>query len=429
MRSSLPILCTILAFASGCSSSKTDSPGAVPMAASDLTRDTSPNVADAEAAALRDGNTAFAADLYATLRNDPSFANKNLFFSPYSVSVALAMTYAGARGDTASELKNTMHFTLPDDRLHAAFNALDLSLSSRPQATDGQVPLTLRVANSMWGEITTTFEQPFLDTLAVNYGTGVYLTDFINNPEASRNTINNWVADKTEDKIQDLLSEGAITSITRVVLVNAMYFNGGWSSPFSQSATTAGTFHGVNGDSTAQMMTKNASLLYGAGTGWQCVVLPYDGGVTFTAIVPDDLASFESSLDATMLASLASTDGSFEQATVNLTLPKFEIKGTSFSLKSALQTLGTTTLFGDQADLSGISKSEPLFVSDVVHQAFISVDEKGTEAAAATAVVTNGSTSPAPPKQVTLTIDKPFVFFLRDSATGTILFQGRYVGS
>ena len=425
MRNTLPILCVLLALASGCSSSSnTDTSNHPPMASSALTRDTSPNVSSEDLAALRDGNTAFAADLYATLRNDPSFANKNLFFSPYSISVALAMTYAGARGQTASELKNTMHFTLPNDQLHAAFNAVDLSLSSRRAATNGQVPLTLNVANSMWGAPQTTFEQPFLDTLAVDYGTGVYLTDFAKDPEAARTTINDWVANKTNDKIQNLLRQGTITALTRFVLVNAVYFNGDWSSPFSPHATTAGTFHGVNGDGTAQMMMQYSEFLYGEGTGWRGVKLPYNGGLVFTAILPDDFTTFESSLD---VATLANIDSSFTNAQVNLTMPKFEIKGDTFSLASALKTLGTTTLFGE-ADLSGMSTSESLSVGDVLHQAFVRVDEKGTEAAAATVVIGIGSSAPPELQEVTLTIDKPFVFFIRDNATGTILFQGRYVG-
>ena len=396
------------------------------LAVSSLPRDTAPSVPASDTAALVAGNTAFATDLYATLRNQSSFTGKNLFFSPYSISEALAMTYAGARGTTASELQGTLHFTLPDGRLNAAFNALDLALTSRPPTPDGQVPLTLRFANSIWGEQTTTFQQPFLDTLAVNYGAGVHLVDFIHAPDPARITINDWVSNQTENKILNLIPQGSIDDATRFVLVNAVYFNGGWSSPFPPQATAAGTFHGVNGDATTQMMKTQLIALYGAGNGWRAVVLPYDGGLTFTAILPDDLAAFESTLNA---ATLSSINNSLARALVTLTMPKFTIPGATFSLKGALQTLGTTTIFSDKADLTGITTDKPsLMVSDAVHQAFISVDEKGTEAAAATGIEAGTTAAPPPsPQPVILTLDKPFVFFISDKATGAIIFLGRYV--
>jgi serpin B len=392
-----------------------------------LARSTSPSVSDADAAALRQGNTAFATDLYAALRKDSSFANQNIFFSPHSISVALAMTYAGARGATASEIKSAMHFTLPDARLHAAFDALDLALTSpRTPAADGKTPLTLNVANSMWGEATSTFEQPFLDTLATNYGAGVYLADFKNAPDAARITINDWVAGKTNDKIRDLLSAGSIDTLTRLVLVNAVYFNGDWVLPFSPNATSAGTFHGVNGDTPAQMMHKTADVSYGQGNGWRAINLPYYGGAVFTAILPDNLAAFESSFNA---AALADIDSALNSTQVALTLPKFKIEGDAFSLKDPLKTLGATTLFmQDKADFSGISTKEPLYVSAALHKAFINVDEKGTEAAAATAIGISTMSAPLSPPPVVLTFDKPFVFLIRDTATGAIVFLGRYVG-
>jgi serpin B len=399
------------------------------LAISSLPRNTSPNVPAADTAALIAGNTAFATDLYGTLRNEPSFANQNIFFSPHSISAALAMTYAGAGGTTASQLQSTMHFTLPDSRLSAAFDALDLALTAPRTTTDGQMLVTLDIANSMWGEQQMTFQQPFLDTLAVNYGAGIHLADFINAPDAARTAINNWVAGQTSNKILNLLSPSSITSATRFVLVNAVYFNGSWQTPFSPQATTAGTFHGVSGDTTAQMMAATLNTSYGTGSGWQAVTLPYNGGLTFTAILPGNLATFESSFNA---ATLASIDSSLRPALVNLTLPKLSIPGATFSVKDALQTLGTTALFTPKvADLTGIStdpNQPPLFVGDVLHQAYISVDEKGTAAAAATAVTGVATATAPPPLRVTLTLDKPFVFFIRDSATGAILFLGRYVG-
>ncbi|MDR0479985.1 MAG: serpin family protein, partial [Burkholderiaceae bacterium] len=348
------------------------------LAASSLPRNASLRVPAADAAALLAGNTAFATDLYGTLRNESAFTNRNLFFSPYSISAALAMTYAGAGGATASQLQNTMHFTLPDNRLNAAFDALDLALTSSRPTAPGQVPLTLRIANSMWGEQQMTFQQPFLDPLAIDYGAGVHLADFINAPDTARITINNWVAGETRNKILNLLTPESITSATRFVLVNAVYFNGGWSRPFVPQVTVAGTFHAVTGDQTAQMMTETLNTAYGSGNGWQAVTLPYDGGLTFTAILPKDLATFESSFNA---ATLASINSSLALAQVNLTMPKFTIPGTSFSVRDALQTLRATAVFDRvNADLTGIANLRPqnnLYVNDVLHQAYISVDEKG----------------------------------------------------
>ena len=398
------------------------------LAISSLPRDTAPNVPAPDTAALVAGNTAFATDLYATLRNDTTFANKNLFFSPYSISEAFVMTYAGARGTTASELQATMHFTLPDARLHAAFGALDLALASPPPTADGQAPFTLRVANSMWCEQTTHFQQPFLDTLAVNYGAGVRLVDFKNAPDPARITINDWVAEQTDNKILNLIPKGNIDNLTRLVLTNAVYFKGSWSMPFPEQATADGTFHAVSGDTVTKMMKQQLTAPYGAGNGWRAIALPYDGGLTFTAILPDNLATFESSLNP---ATLTNINHSLAPTLVELTMPKFTIPGTTFSLKDALKTLGTTTIFSDQANLTGITTDKPsLLVTDAVHQAFISVDEKSTEAAAAIGVIIGDWSlvvPSSPPEPVILTLDKPFIFFISDSATGAIIFLGRYV--
>jgi serpin B len=423
----LPFLA--LASLAGCSASESSSspstPDDAPVAQSTQERITSPDVPQADADALRDGNTAFAADLYQTLASDQDAAGKNLFFSPYSLSIALAMTYAGARGETATQMASALHYTLPSERLHPAFDALDLALSSRGQgakADDGKA-FRLRVANSVWGAPQTTFVPAYLDTLAANYGAGVRLTDFESDPEAARVAINGWVDTQTEDKIKDLIPTGTLTAATRLVLVNAIYFNAAWASPFEASATRSATFHGAGGDATVQMMTQGEEASYAAGDGWKAVALPYDGNeLSFVAVLPDDLSAFEGSLDA---AKIAAITGALAPAAVELSLPKFEIPGASFSVRSALTALGMKDAFEDAADFSGMASSERLHISDVIHQAFISVDEAGTEAAAATAVIAAGTA--AHPDVVELTFDKPFVFFVRDDATGAILFEGRVV--
>ena len=416
-----------LAVITGCSS-KDSSPGAdsdPPIVASDKQRLTSPTIPDADATSLRDGNTAFATDFYKQLAADPDRAGKNMFFSPYSISLALATTYAGAQGDTATQMASALHFSLPQAQLHNAFDGLDLALTSRGESAkgdDGQ-PFRLKVTNSLWGAPQLTFQPPFLDTLALDYGAGIRLTDFTKDPESARGTINTWVDTQTEDRIKQLLGPGTITPDTRFVLVNAIYFNAAWKAPFEKTSTHDGTFHAPAGDVTASMMSHSGGLAYAKGDGYQAVSLPYDGDeLSFIAVLPDSLSSFESALSADQAKSIA---GSLAPKEVNLQMPKFKIAGDSISLKKQLAARGMVDAFDDaKANFTGISKSEQLSISDVIHQAFVSVDEAGTEAAAATAVVGVGGTA-APVDSVNLTIDKPFVFFVRDNATGAILFLGR----
>ena len=423
-----------IAVLAGCSASSTSSPsdpskpsndGTV--VASQQSRIMQPNVPDADATALRDGNTAFAADLYQVLRADPDWQGKNVFFSPYSISLALAMAYAGAHGTTETQMASAMHYTLPQARLHPALDALDLALASRGQGAKGDdgKAFRLRVTNSMWGAPQTTFAPAYLDTLAQNYGAGVRLTDFAANPEAARGTINTWVDQQTEDRIKELLPVGSIDEATRLVLVNAIYFNAGWLTPFEKELTRASTFHGAAGDASVQLMRQGGELSYAKGAGWQAVSLPYDGNeLSFVAVLPDQLASFETAFSAEQAAAIAS---SLAPTYAEIELPKFKIEGASFSLKKALQARGMTDVFDDaKADLSGITATDRLHVSDVVHQAFVSVDESGTEAAAATAVIAAG-TSAHTGDPIVVTFDHPFVFFVRDNATGAILFLGRVV--
>jgi serpin B len=423
-----------IALLSGCSStttppasSTTTPPADVPVAGSQQSRVTAPVVAPTDADALRDGNTAFAADLYQSLRAEPAFDGKNIFFSPHSVSLALAMAYAGARGETATQWASALHYTLPQERLHPAFDALDLALSSRGQgakADDGKA-FRLRTTSSIWGAPQTTFMTPFLDTLATSYGANIRLTDFAADPEAARGTINAWVDHETEDRIKELLPQGTIDTLTRLVLVNAIYFNAAWASPFEKGATRGGTFHGLGGDAAAQMMSQGGEMPYAKGDGWQAVSLPYDGNeLSFVAVVPDQFGAFETAFSGDQAQTIVS---SLSTKAVQLDLPKFKIEGASFSLRKALVGRGMTDAFDPaKADLSGMSTTEKLWVSDVIHQAFVSVDEAGTEAAAATAVVVVGGSAP-PTDVVKLSIDRPFLFFVRDNATGAILFLGRVV--
>jgi serpin B len=389
-----------------------------PMVKSDLERNLTPDISASDLATLVADNTAFAADLYRQVHDKPG----NLFMSPHSISTALAMTYAGANGPTATQMATALHFTLPPATLHAGFIAIDLALASRaPAAMGNTIPFRLRTANSIWGQEGKAFQAPFLDTLAVNYGTGLHVLDFANAPDASRETINTWVEEQTNDKIVDLLPDGSITGLTRLVLTNAIYFSAAWATPFETGATADRVFHTPTGDADVPTLAQNEEMRYGAGDGYRAAELPYDGGqLGMVVIVPDDLASFEANLTG---ATLTAVSASLHTAMVDLKLPKFRFDA-PLGLKETLQTLGMVDAFEDNADLSGIDGDFDLHVGDVLHKGFVAIDEHGTEAAAATAVIIDTDSAPEP---ATLTVDRPFVFFIRDIPTGTILFVGRVV--
>lgn len=237
----------------------------VPEVRSDKQRITQPNVTPADALRLSQDNADFAFDFYRAVRQNKS---GNLVFSPHSLQTALAMTFAGSRGNTAAELSSALRFTLPGDRLHAAFNATDLALASRgvgQTGVDGQ-PFRLRSVNATWGQDGYNFLPAYLDTLALNYGAGLRVMDFVGQPDPSRSTINAWVAQQTEDRIPELLPQGSVTADTRLVLTNAVYFNASWRDPFTASNTVAGNFNRLDGStSPAQFMKRTADGRYGTG--------------------------------------------------------------------------------------------------------------------------------------------------------------------
>jgi serpin B len=384
---------------------------------SDLARVTSPTLAAADLDQLVAGNNAFAFDLYQNLRDKGA----NLFFSPYSTSAALAMTYAGARGRTEQQMADTLHLILPQQRLHSAFNALDLQLMN--SARDA---FQLCIANALWGQIAYSFLPEFLDLLAQNYGAALRLLDFARQPEPSRQSINAWVSDETQSKIQDLIPPGGITRETTLVLSNAIYFNAQWLMPFGSALTHDGTFTTLNGERvTVRMMARSepAALAYAGGDGYQAVELPYQGDrMAMLVLVPDmgEFDAFESALDAERVQGILNAS---EPKRVALKVPKFRYSST-FGLAQTLARMGMPDAFG-QADFSGMDGTLKLFISDVFHKAFVAVDEAGTEAAAATAVLISRTALPI--LDVELTLDRPFIFLIRDQASGSILFLGRVV--
>jgi serpin B len=254
-------------------------------AKSDKDYDSSPNVSDTALDTLVAGNNEFALELYRQLSaNDDG----NLFFSPYSLSVALAMTYAGAEGSTKEEMAETLNFILEEEDLHAAFNKLAIELASRGEgdSSKDEEGFKLNIANAIWGQVEYSFLSEYLDTLAVNYDAGLRLLDFIADPEACRQTINEWVSQQTEGKIEDLIKKGIISEVTRLVLTNAIYFNAAWERPFNEDNTTDGTFYLEDGSEvTVSMMHQTEDFAYTEGDGYQAVELKYDGNELSMVII------------------------------------------------------------------------------------------------------------------------------------------------
>ena len=393
-------------------------------AQSDKARVTAPDVPAPDQADLVAGNGAFAFDLYHELRKK---TDGNLFYSPYSISLALATTYAGAHGETERQMAETLHFDLPQERLHAAFNGLDLALAGRGEGAAGKDDggFRLHIVNAIWGQEGYPFLAPFLDTLAENYGAGLRLLEFQEDPEAARVAINDWVGEQTEGRIEDLLPPGLVDTLTRLVLTNAIYFNAAWADPFEEGMTADGPFYPLDGNQVSvPMMLQTTSYGYAEGTGWQAVELPYDGHeLSMVIVLPemDTFTSFEDGLDVDQLDAILA---GLSPQQVALTVPKFEIESEA-GLADALTALGMPVAFSEAADFSGMDGTRELYIKDVVHKAFVSVDEAGTEAAAATAVVMVEKAMPMEPVEVT--VDRPFIFLIRDIETGTLLFVGRVV--
>lgn len=355
-------------------------------------------------------------ELYRRLAARPG----NLVFSPASIETALAMTRQGARGETRTQMDAALHAGSGDE-LDQALNALDQQLAARAghkgdDTRNGDVALS--AANALFGQQGTTFEQLFLETLARYYGAGMRLVDYRSAAEAARLEINQWASDRTNGKIVDLLPAGSLDDLTRLVLVDAVYFKAPWVKRFEGNGDQPFTRPDGSVVSAPTMMTSKAGG-YSEGPGWQAAEIPYLGDeLSMVVIVPDDLAAFEGRLDGPTLATIVT--GARESLT-SLRMPKFSFRS-QVSLREQLSALGMPLAFTSAADFAGMTTAEQLKIDDVYHQAFIAVDEEGTEAAAATAVVMEAVSAPC---CKSLVVDKPFLFAIRDVPTGAVLFLGR----
>jgi serpin B len=370
-----------------------------------------------DVAKVAEGCNRFAFDLYAHLLRQEG----NLFFSPYSISTALAMTSAGARGETADQMAKTLCLPVSGEAVHAAYAALQNDLN----AAGAGGAFELVVANRLWGQKGYAFLPDFLKLLDTSYGAGLEPVDFARATEAARQTINAWVEKQTRDKIKDLLKPGVLDAMTRLVLTNAIYFKGKWAEEFDKKATRDGDFYVTPEKKVAApLMHQTKHFGYFDGGEFQILELPYQGDrLSMVVLLPkakDGLAGLEASLSAEKLAEWV---GKLHRREVRVALPRFKTTA-EFSLGDTLVAMGMADAFDPaKADFSGMSGKKDLFISAVVHKAFVDVNEEGTEAAAATAVVARMTAVAEPPPE--FRADHPFLFLIRDTKTGAILFLGR----
>lgn len=367
-------------------------------------------------------NTEFAAELYGKLREKEG----NLFMSPYSISSALAMTYGGARGETAQEMAKALHFSPDQAHFHATMAALVDQLHQKPATKQ---TYEIHVANALWGQKSVEFSPDYLDLTDQNYHARLRQLDFAESEQA-RQTINGWVEERTHNKIKELIGRGLLDAGTKLVLTNAIYFKGEWDRAFNKDRTNTAIFHlSQNKSIPVRVMHKEGSFRYLDGNGVQVLELPYSGNkLSLMVFLPkkiDGLAEFETKLTATWLAEWT---GKLKPTDVAVHLPKFEMTS-EFELKGTLAALGMRRAFEAPADFSAMTVSkESLSISAVIHKAFVDVNELGTEAAAATAIL---MPPPGPggggggTKYVEFRADHPFLFLVRHDATGSILFMGR----
>lgn len=369
------------------------------------------------------GNNAFALALYRQLAGKTG----DVFVSPESISMALAMTYAGARGQTAEQMAKTLHFDLPPEQLNAEFGDILKGMN----ATAANSAFQLSIANRLWGQQGYKFLDAFLKVTREQYGAELAQVDFLHQSEAARQTINAWVEKQTRDKIKDLIGEGAVGPDTRLVLTNAIYFKGDWQASFEKDATHKAPFH-VSADKQADVMLMGhqASYRFSKGDDVKVLEMPYRGGrLSMVVLLPekiDGLADLEKSLS---IEKLNGWIAGAKDTLVNAALPKFKMTR-EFELSKTLSEMGMPLAFSaGSADFSGMNGKTDLFISAVIHKAFVAVDEKGTEAAAATAVTIRALSIRVPAEKPEQFIaDHPFIFLIRDTQSGSILFLGRYTG-
>ncbi|MFZ0005025.1 MAG: serpin family protein [Methanoregula sp.] len=420
-----PVLLFLLVLLAGCTQSPAIQPPQTP-AGGNLTLYEAPATpALNSGSGIADSNNRFSASLYRTITKENENTGSNVFFSPFSISSALALTYEGARGTTADEIRSVFFFPANESVLRQGFSAINAAINQR------NAGYTLSTANALWAEKKFAFLPDYTSIAEQYYGANTTDLDFIGQPDASRQIINTWIADRTNNKIQNLLPQGSISPATRLVITNAVYFKGTWEKQFDPNQTTDAPFTKPDGTTvTASMMQQtdeDAAYPYAETEDLQMLTLPYtatnETGLSMIVLLPkgNNLSAIEPYLDPTNLSAL---EQSASSRRVMVYIPKFKIES-QYSLKDTLSTMGMPTAFSTAADFSGMDGTQDLYISDVIHKAYIEVNEEGTEAAAATGVVMNAAAAYPEVPPTVFRADHPFVFFIKENNTGTILFTGQ----
>lgn len=385
---------------------------------STLARDVSPDIDATQFEQLVQNNNAFALDLLHQLR---AGTEEDIVASPLSVSTTLAMTYAGAGSATKQQMAQALRFNQNDAVLHAGFNRLMAETDGlNLPATDEAEALKIQIVNAVWPALSAEPAQEYLDTLAVNYGEGVYALDYRNEPEPSRKAINDTVAQWTDGLITDLLPQDTITNLTEVVLTNTIYLKAPWKTPFAKQYTQPANFTNLDGSVSAPAtMTTQATAYYATNDNAEILILPFRGNELEMAFVIPSAGNFSAYLDQLVnMETLAAQLDAAQQITASVQLPKFKNEFEA-SLVEPMQNLGMIDAFGDMADFVAMGLSKDLRITAIQHKAIIEVDEGGVIAAAATAAAGGTTSVPTP-----VSVNRPFIHLIRDRTTGAILFFG-----
>jgi len=376
-----------------------------------------PDIPKVERDQLVQNNNQFAINFFHQLRNKNK--DGNVFFSPYSISTALAMTYAGAKGNTAKEMSKALQFSQEANKLHTGFEWLLKDQNYRGQLGNYQ----LAVANKLWPAKTLSLLKSFTEGQEKHYSAKSELLDY-GQAEQARSTINKWVEDKTNNKIKNLLKPGSVSASTRLVLTNAIYFKGNWLTQFKKELTKDVDFQKADKKTVkVKMMYQQSKLAYAEQDGWHVLGLPYQGKeLSMYILLPKEKGTLGKKVGELNSDKLQAWLKATTERKVEIFLPRLKMEPDTIQLKAEFNQLGMKEAFGSAADFSGMTGSKSLFIDDIHHKAFLEVNEEGSEAAAATAVVMKESAAPILP---IIRADHPFVLMIRDNTTGSILFMGQ----
>ena len=409
------MLTTEVLLLAGCNSSSPTEEN-LSILSSSLTRNLAPKANNNELQALAENNNKFAFTIF-----DKLYKNEkgNIFFSPYSISEALAIVYAGAKGDTKTEIASVFNFNTDDDNLHESFNALDLHLKSEDEN------YIFNPNNAIWIQKNYPILEGYLNTIKVNYGANIKVLDFVNKTEESRVIINKWVKKETNQRITEIIPEGGVNQATPIVITNTVYFAGEWLKKFDKSYTKNDTFTAEDGFSkqTPFMKQYDWNYKYLQESYYQAIELPYKGEKSSMLIVLPDENEYINTIDN--IESIYQNIKDMSYSNIILKMPKFEFSTPLYDIKEYLKTLGMIAPFYGSADFSNMTSDNSLFIGSISHKAFIMIDEEGTEAAAATVVVDINIS--LPDNVITFDINRGFIIFIKDDNTNQILFIGTIV--